>query len=178
MSHPQVQVPICAECHQFTRQVYFEDIWQCRDIIKRSLRKKYHQHLAIGDNWTQQELLESEFDDNAFGGFKKSAWMMYEIAKQRVNANGWPIVIDGVEYLPPLTNTFKFNGLVYANVAEAVHQQCRQHALDEAFVIQMIEIVGQQRFAYVIRLAKLYRGLGIHPKKQLISELLEEFSQD
>ncbi|QDF66816.1 hypothetical protein FJQ87_08920 [Shewanella sp. SNU WT4] len=175
MSHPQALVPACQECLSIAKKHYFEDIWHCRDQIKRTLRQKYAKHLAIGENWTQEELADSGFDDNIFGGFKKSAWQMFEIARDRVNAQGWPVVIDGIDYPPPLSMAFSFNGVEYSHISEAISEQTQRHALDESFLISLVDIVGKPRFAYAIRLAKLYRGVSLQQKKQLIDELQSDF---
>ena len=68
----------------------------------------YHKDLAIGINWTEKELEESGFDCRILSGFKESAWMMYNIAKGRINAKGWPLVLNAVDIEQGYSAQFEF----------------------------------------------------------------------
>ena len=60
--HPSLTVPACQECMLLAQKHLLTSIWDCREAVKDQLMKRYHKDLAIGINWTEQELAESEFD--------------------------------------------------------------------------------------------------------------------
>jgi hypothetical protein len=96
--HPLLAVPSCQECYQLAFKAEVDSIWAVKAVVKKGLKRIYKKDLAIGINWTKEELANSQFEGGNFSGFQKSAWFIFEIAKQRVDFNGWPIVVGGMEY--------------------------------------------------------------------------------
>lgn len=175
--HPPLSVPACAECLKLAKQNKLTSIWDCRLAVKDALLKRYAKHLAIGINWTEEELQKSEFDDacKIFGGFKKNAWFMYQVAQQRVNAKGWSLQLDGVTLDEARYQIdFSFDGVNFASVHQAIAHYSDVLALDKAFIIKVIEIVGRDRFGYAIRLGKIHIASPERVKKELIRDLIEE----
>lgn len=175
--HPSLSVPACSECLRLAKQHSLTSIWDCREAVKDALLKRYRKHLAIGINWTEEELQESEFDETCkiFGGFKKSAWPMYQIAQQRVNAKGWPLHLDGV----PLNEThyqlnFSFDGLHFSSIYQAITHYSEAFALDKAFITNVIEILGREKFGFAIRLGRIHIASSKKLKQQIVKELTEE----
>ena len=98
--HQTLSVPCCLECKSFAQQSRELSIFSVQSKVKRQLIHRYRKHLAIGINWTKRELEESEFEGGNFEGFKRSAWFMFEVAQQRVNYDGWSVVLDGIPVQP------------------------------------------------------------------------------
>lgn len=170
--HPSLMVPACKECFKIAKQHKLTSIWDCKMAVKDELMRIYEKHLAIGVNWTQQELEESEFEDKVFGGFKKSAWMMYEIARDRVNYPAWPLSLNGVTIDDFGYNTdFSFDGVNYSSVTQAIKFYAKQFVLDKRFLEDIISIVGKQRFGFAIRVAQINIAATSELKRQVINDL-------
>jgi len=58
--HPTLKVPSCGECHTLALKVKAVDIWLVTKAVKSKLMQRYHKDLAIGVNWTKDELENSE----------------------------------------------------------------------------------------------------------------------
>lgn len=178
--HPSLTVPACQECKLLAQKHLLTSIWDCREAVKDQLMKRYHKDLAIGINWTEQELAESEFDCRIFGGFKKSAWMMFQIAQKRINAQGWALSIDDNYFEDdPLfagNNTlgFEFDGLQFNNLTQGIKHYCQILALDEEFLKQLVTYLGKDQFGHAIKLARLNIGVTKSMQQKILSELLED----
>lgn len=170
--HPSLAVPSCSECLKFARQQPLSSIWDCRIAVKDALRKTYAKHLAIGINWTEAELAESEFSCKVFEGFKKSAWMMYQIARDRVNAPAWPLALEGqVLDCQDDSTHFEFDGMTYTSVHGAIHFYAQQWSLDKGFLAELVRLVGRQRFSYALRLARIHIGSANEMKRQILRDV-------
>ena len=146
--------------------------------VKDALMSIYAKHLAIGINWTEEELAESEFSCKVFEGFKKSAWMMYQIARDRINFPGWPIQLEGVELECQLDSTrFEFDGVTYTSLSAAIHYYSQQFCLDPVFFAELIRLVGRQRFNYALRLARIHIAAAKEMKRQVLADVKAELSQ-
>ncbi|MGL1959188.1 MAG: hypothetical protein OCD00_17960 [Colwellia sp.] len=150
--HPTLSVPSCSECYRVAMRALskFElnSIWAIQAQVKSFLLKHYQKDLAIGLNWTEAELANSEFDDGNFLGFKKNAWFMYEVAKARVNYQGCALTVDGIEIeFTEYQHNFNFDGVLYPSINDAVKHYCQAYSLDEGYFKQVL-------FAY----DKLKRG--------------------
>ncbi|WOT03816.1 hypothetical protein [Shewanella youngdeokensis] len=176
--HPSLMVPCCEECCKIAKQHRLTSIWDCKMAVKDELMRIYEKHLAIGVNWTKQELEESEFEDRIFGGFKKSGWMMYEIARDRVNFSGWPISINGIvvdDY--GYSADFSFDGVNYSSVTQAINFYAKQFVLDKRFLENVISIVGRERFGFAIRVAQINIASVPELKREVLEDLKEEHQQ-
>ncbi|MEZ9593682.1 hypothetical protein AB4298_03520 [Shewanella sp. 10N.261.52.F9] len=173
--HSSLTVPCCKECFKLAKQHKLTSIWDCKMAVKDELMRIYEKHLAIGVNWTKQELEESEFEDKVFGGFKKSAWMMYEIARDRVNYSGWPLSLNGVlidDY--GYDASFSFDGVSYSSVSKAIQFYAKQFVLDKRFLEDVIAIVGKDRFGFAVRIAQINIAAVPELKKLVLNDLREE----
>ena len=172
--HPKLTVPACQECllfaknadkpkpnvaEYFQQHTAYDSIWQVRQQVKKALYKKYQKDLVIGLNWTEQELKESQFEGGNFESFQKSAWFMYQIAKQRLGFKGWKLVFAGsvIEELMEL-ESFSFDGVEYPSIHEAVEHYCQCFDLHKPFFNQVLAIMGSERFADAVRYCRLYVG--------------------
>jgi len=138
----------------------------------------YAKHLAIGINWTEQELIDSEFSCKVFEGFKKSAWMMYLIAKERINAPGWPLVVNGI----PLDNGnyevgFEFDGVKYPSLSKAVNHYSSNFGLDKLFFEAILSQVGRSRFGYAVRISRINIVSHKKVKQQVLKDIALEQGQ-
>lgn len=157
--HPPLMVPCCTECCQIARQVTETSIWSVNYVVKRRLMRKYHKDLAIGLNWTQEELANSQFEGGNFEGFQRSAWFMYEVAQNRVNYLGWPISIDGIELeISTVKTCFTFDGVTYPNVDDAINHYTVNFDLNEAFFKHVLYQLGEHRFSEAVRFCRLQIG--------------------
>lgn len=175
--HASLTLPVCSECLTIAEKNQLTSIWDCRVAVKDALMHLYRKDLAIGINWTEQELAESEFSCRIFEGFKKSAWNMYQIALGRINAKGWPLSIDGknlAEAGEDEITAFEFDGLLYTSLSKAISHYSETLSLDRAFLQSLTSLVGKQKFGYAIRLARLNIGITKAHQQRLIDELKQE----
>jgi len=166
--HPRLMVPCCGECNQIARQVTESSIWSVNRGVKRRLMRKYHKDLAIGLNWTQEELANSQFEGGNFEGFQRSAWFMYEVAQNRVNYLGWPISLDGVEIeLSLVTTCFIFDGVTYPDIEDAINHYIINFGLNEALFKQVLYQIGEHRFSEAVRFCRLQ--IGATPSERMLA---------
>lgn len=167
-----MSIPACSECQSFTYPNNLNSIWALRASIKQALISKYTKHLAIGENWTEQELVDSDFSGAILGGFGKSAWQMYEIAKQRVAFQGWAVSMDDI----PLdsfddTSGFEFNGTNYLSLNTCIDFFVDAIDVDRELLTQLIAIVTPSRFDHALKIAKLNKRISNARRAQIIDEI-------
>ncbi|MCE9678569.1 hypothetical protein LZP69_05105 [Shewanella sp. AS1] len=173
--HPSLAVPSCRECLSLAKRFPLTSIWDCHQAVKDELMRLHKKHLAIGENWTEQELAESEFSCKILEGFKKSGWFMYQVAKGRATAKPWPLSIDGImldEQAYQLN--FQFDGLCFSSIAKAIEHYSQMLGLDKHFLQQLTAIVGRARFGYAIRLSRLNIAASPKVKQQILLDLQNE----
>lgn len=173
--HQPLILPSCGECKNLAQKRSADSIFTLRQAVKQSLITKYKAHLAIGLNWTKEELAQSEFEGGNFEGFKRSAWFMFEVAQQRVNYSGWPIILDGIE-LPDdgTANLFDFDGIEYPNIAVAISYYCQQYFINESFFKSVLYILGVEQFARAVRICRLQFEATRKERQQLLLDLAKE----
>lgn len=177
--HPSLALPCCTECVKLAKQHPLTSIWDCQIAVKDALMAIYAKHLAIGINWTEAELAESEFSCKVFAGFKKSAWLMYQIARDRINFPGWPLVLDGVELECQQGRTqFEFDGVTYSSLPAAIHYYSKQYCLDAAFLAALVRLVGRQRFNYALRLARIHIASAAEMKRQILTDIAADVADE
>ena len=154
--HGKLAVPSCQECHVFARKAKADDIWDVARSVKQHLVKVYRKDLAIGVNWTPEELANSQFEGGNFESFQRSAWFMYEVARDRVNFRGWPIVIAGIKLTPPDTvANFEFDGVVFPTINDAIDHYAKAFYLSKNLLRQSVAIVGVNKFSQAVRFCRL-----------------------
>ncbi|SET74158.1 hypothetical protein [Thalassotalea agarivorans] len=156
--HPQVTVPCCDECKPFAQGAKGDNLWHITYAVKNKLHKKYRKHLAIGLNWTKEELEQSEFDGGNFEGFKRSAWFMFEVALARVNFQQYPLIIEGIEYKPTHKSHFIFDGVTYPSIDVAISHYSKNFDLDQALLRKALFILGDQSFSRAVSFCRLMVG--------------------
>ena len=178
MLHPSLTVPACQECARLAKSHRLTSIWDCRMAVKDELMRIYAKHLAIGVNWTEQELAESEFSCKVFEGFKKSAWMMFQIAKGRINAPGWPISLDG-QLIDDngYSRGFEFDGLQFSSVSAAIMHYSKAFYIDSVFLSDLLSIVGRAKFGYALRLSRIHIAATKELKKQVLNDVTAEMTR-
>jgi hypothetical protein len=155
-SHPPLSVPSCRECTSLARKAKQHSIWAVANNVKRFLTQKYRKDLAIGINWTKEELENSEFETGNFIGFQKSAWFMYEVAKQRVNYRGWSLSLDGIELdISYVSTEFLFDGVTYSSVDIAIEHFIESYDLPASCFKKSVSIVGVEQFGKAVRFCRL-----------------------
>ncbi len=154
-----IMIPACQECFTFSKAIKVSSLDLLRDKVKDKLHKHYEKHLQIGVNWTKQELEESEMEGRAFEGFRDKAWIMFEIAKERVNYSGWDLSVDGIPVVGLTTAfQFEFNGIVYTSLVQAVEQLSKAYNIPQPYLEDVVELVGRTKLAYAIRFCKTTYG--------------------
>ena len=154
--HVQLTVPACDECCGLASKVRKNAIWAVADAVKAALIKRYQKDLAIGSHWTPTSLAESEFEEGSFAGFQKSAWFIYEVARERINFKRWPLIVDGIELeIEREKEHFEFDGVTYPSVDDAISHYCQIFYLNETFFISVLEKYTLARFAEAVRFCRL-----------------------
>ena len=170
--HATLVLPSCTECNSAAIKAKVRNIWQVKQQVKKFLVKKYKKDLAIGLNWTQEELANSGFEGGNFSGFQQSAWFMYEVAKNRVSFCGWPLVLDGIELAPDeIDENFHFDGVCYPSIDDAIEHYSENFSLDMAFLRQVLAKLGTASFAKAVRTCRLYLGATPDEKSRVLRNL-------
>ncbi|MGF1760461.1 hypothetical protein L4D76_21530 [Photobacterium sagamiensis] len=167
-----ILLPGCQECFTLCKSIKVSGLDLLRDKVKEKLHNRYEKHLQIGVNWTKEELEDSELEGRAFEGFRDSAWMMFEIAKGRVNYPGWPVSIDGIPVMG-INNAFQleFNGIIYTGLVQAVEQLAKAYNMPQPYLEEVIELVGRDKLAYAIRFCKTTYGYSAAERETSIASL-------
>jgi len=178
IGHSPIALPACNECARVNYSKNLTSIWSVRDQIKHTLIDKYAKHLGIGENWTEQELIDSDFSGSTLGGFGRSAWKMYQIAKQRVDYKGWPLLVDDI----PLevydeTSGFEFDGTRYASINSCIDYFTKAAGVDKELLSQLVDIVSSDRFSYALRIAKLNKNVSNTKRSEIVEEVLQQESE-
>lgn len=172
--HQRLSVPCCAECRSFALKTHELSIFSVKSKVKRQLIHRYRKHLAIGINWTKKELEESEFEGGNFEGFKRSAWFMFEVAQQRVNFNGWPIVVDGIPVQPKAgQDVFIFDGVEFVDIGQAIEHYCHAFALERKFFQSVLYLLGTENFSKAVRICRLNIAATPNEKKQVLMSIAQ-----
>ncbi|EAQ54708.1 hypothetical protein MED222_01617 [Vibrio sp. MED222] len=149
-----------------------------RDQIKHALIDKYAKHLGIGENWTEQELIDSDFSGSTLGGFGRSAWKMYQIAKQRIDYKGWPLSVDDIVIeVYDETSGFEFDGTRYASINSCIDYFTKAAGVDKELLSQLVDIVSTDRFSYALRIAKLNKNVSNTKRSEIVEEVLQQESE-
>ncbi|MGB2741345.1 MAG: hypothetical protein WBC60_12425 [Cognaticolwellia sp.] len=170
--HDPLTLPSCLECSRAASKAKVRSIWQVEKVVKIYLIDKYRKDLAIGLNWTEDELANSGFENGSFSGFQKSAWFMYQVAKDRVNFRGWPLVLNGIDIDNDDDNRkFCFDGVFYPSIDEAIEHYSLNFSLDITFLRRVLAKIGIDNFARAVRYCRLYVGATPNEKSQALREI-------
>ncbi|MGB1262218.1 MAG: hypothetical protein ACPG52_04845 [Cognaticolwellia sp.] len=170
--HPTLTLPSCLECLRAAKKAKVRSIWQVKQLVKTYLIEKYRKDLAIGLNWTEEELANSGFEGGNFAGFQKSAWFIYQVARDRVNFRGWPLVLDGIDIERDEGNRkFCFDGVYYPSIEEAITHYSVNFDLDIKFLRQVLATMGIENFAQAVRYCRLYVGATPNEKSLAIRQI-------
>lgn len=173
--HPKISVPCCKECLGLAQQAKVDSIYQVHYQVKILLHRLYKKDLAIGINWTPEELANSGFEGGNFASFQKSAWFMYEVAKGRVNFKSWPLVYQGVKLNNSDTKPeFSFDGVTYPNIDLAIEQYVQSYGLNKDFFIQVLNQLGREGFAAAVRFCRLYINATPQERSIALQSLADE----
>jgi hypothetical protein len=182
--HPVISVPVCNECHKWAKQARVNTIWEVKLFVKKQLIKRYAKDLAIGINWTEEELASSEFEQGNFSGFARSAWFIFDVAKGRMNYSGWPLVVEGIELNELLldervTEPFSFDGMIYPSLADAISHYAKIFLLDEHYVSEVLQHLGnghydEKSFAKAVRFCRLLVNATPSERKTALKTLILE----
>jgi len=182
--HPKISVPCCGECQKIASKAQVDNIWAVNSFLKKQLIKRYAKDLAIGVNWTQQELSSSEFEQGSFSGFAKSAWFIYEVAKGRVSYIGWPLVADGIVLDNSVheieqVETFHFDGVMYPSINDAVEHYGNIFLLDQQYVNAVLQQLSHgdidvKSFAQAIRFCRLLVNATPNERRVALNTLISQ----
>ena len=180
--HPVISVPSCNECHKLAKKSLASSIWSVKAEVKRQLLKLYAKDLAIGINWTEQELASSDFEQGNFSGFARSAWFMYEVAKGRVNYLSWPLVADGIELDQTMAGAeqvevFNFDGVAYPSLEDAITHYAKVFFLDRDYFTSVVQHLGNDNinvktFAHAVRFCRLLVNASPNERQQAFKGLV------
>lgn len=180
--HPTISIPSCGECRKIAKKAQVDNIWAVSVHVKKQLLKNYSKDLAIGINWTQEELATNEFEQGNFAGFAKSAWFMYEVAKGRVNYLAWPLVVNGIElkvidYEVIQVESFSFDGVLYPSLPDAIKHYATVFLLDEPYIFAVLQHISggdinQKSFAQAVRFCRLLVNATLNERKVAFKDLV------
>lgn len=183
--HPVISVPSCGECRKLAKKSRVHTIWAVKAFVKQQLIRVHAKDLAIGINWTKQELETSGFEQGNFAGFARSAWFIYEVAKERVNYLGWPLVVNGIELDElqldeKIIEAFSFDGVSYPSLADAITHYAKTFLLDEHYVSEVLQHLGngditESAFARAVRFCRLLVNATPNERKIALKALLAEY---
>lgn len=174
LTHRPICLPACKECAAIVKRSAFTSLYAYRDAIKKALAVKHQKILSIGSNWTEQELAESELEGNAFAGFKRSAWFMFEMMQARINYQGWELVVANEKLqIAKDHQAFEFDGVSYACLDDAVNHAVKTFYLDEQLFTRVLGVLGESKFSQAIRLCRLYPSLTSKNREVVFLEILE-----
>ncbi|QDP01870.1 hypothetical protein [Thalassotalea sp. PS06] len=166
-------IPTCHECATLAAKHRKLAIAKVREKVKSGLRKIYRKDLAIGVNWTKEELENSGFEGGNFEGFARSAWFMFEIARDRVNFKGWPLQVSGCEVSLDEQVSFHFDGTDFTDVSEAIEFYSKTYRLDSVFLSKSVYSLTPERFGDALRLARICEDFSASEKNEALSRLIE-----
>ena len=126
----------------------------------------------------EQELIDSDFSGSTLGGFGRSAWNMYQIAKQRIDYKGWPLSVDDIVIEAyDETSGFEFDGTRYASINSCIDYFTKAAGVDKELLSQLVDIVSTDRFSYALRIAKLNKNVSNTKRSEIIEEVLQQESE-
>ncbi|MGR5407605.1 hypothetical protein [Vibrio alfacsensis] len=180
LEHEPIAIPACDECSRITFPNDIRCAWSLRDHIKNILIVRYAKHLGIGENWTEQELVDTEFSGSSLGGFGRSAWAMFEIAKTRVSFSGWSLSVDEVPLVNyDETSGFTFDGTKYLSLSSCIDYYEKATGIDKELLTKLVDIVKPERFGYALKISKLNKGLSHSERLDILEEIaLQETEQE
>lgn len=170
-------IPACHECASLAAKHRKLPIAKIREKVKSGLRKIYRKDLAIGVNWTKEELENSGFEGGNFEGFARSAWFMFEIARDRVNFKGWPLQVSGREVSLDEQVSFHFDGTDFTDVSEAIEFYSKTYRLDSSFLSKAVYSLTAERFADALRLARICNDFSATEKKEALNRLRQSLGK-
>ena len=107
-----------------------------------------------------------------FPVFKKVLGLCIEVAKDRVNFRGWPLVHKGIEIInEDVDREFCFDGVSYPNIDQAIEHYSLNFSLDSDFLRRVLAKIGLQQFAKAVRFCRLYVGATPNEKSQALREI-------
>ncbi|CAM2916595.1 hypothetical protein [Vibrio rarus] len=175
LAHVPLTLPACKECKVLSQSCVTDSIWDLQLEVNHGLMKRYAKHLGIGVNWTQQELEQTCLEGTSFKGFTDSAWMMYEIAKGRVDFSGWSLAINGVPLdIIDESCGFEFAGSRFIDFEAAVAFYQRSESLNKYLLEGLVAILGQSQLAYALRIARLHPSITKRSADSVLSEIAQQ----
>lgn len=182
---PQLSLPSCKECYQVAKkslskakdQGHYYSIWTIKAEVKQFLIHHYRKDLAIGINWTKAELEESGFEQGNFAGFQRSAWFMFELAKDRVNYASWPLIVDGITVLDEYQDqSFNFDGVDYPTIEQAINHYANTLLINPDYFRSVVALLGNDNFAKAVRFCRLLVAANTFERQQALRQLRMEIS--
>mgnify|MGYP000143705067 CR=1 FL=1 len=173
-----VNTPICDECESYRCHKHVNSLVKLEKLIKEKIVTRSAKELAIGANWTEKELQESELNGGAFDGFKKSGWSMYLIAKDRVNYSGWELSIDGI----PIENIMfdeklEFDGLTFTSFISMLDYLSHSFSINKEFLKQVLTIYGINRAIEAVKFCRLVPNDSKSQRETAVYDLIESFRE-
>ncbi|WP_394176022.1 hypothetical protein [Thalassotalea litorea] len=166
-------IPACHECAAIANKHKKLEVSQLREKVNAGLRKLYRKDLAIGVNWTKEELENSGFEGGNFEGFARSAWFMYEIARDRVNFKGWPLQLHGLKLHEEQQSSFHFDGTDFNDVEQAIAFYAQTYRLDPGFLNEAVYRLSPDRFADALRLARICQDFSALEREEALNRLTQ-----
>ncbi len=169
-----IAIPSCPDCETLAKKSRLDDLEGLQQYIKTALVKTYATELSIGLNWTEKELSESDFNGSSLEGFRKSAWQVYQMAKERVNFKGWALTIDSLELDYVEYDHVTFEGVQYSTLDRLIEHISNNYYIEAGFLRKVIEVMGKNKITQAVKFCRLLVADSEHNKQQALADLIEE----
>ncbi|OBT13524.1 hypothetical protein A9264_13995 [Vibrio sp. UCD-FRSSP16_10] len=175
--HLSINLPICDECNSLATKESSNSIYDLKLKLTHKNLIKYARVLGIGINWTKLELESEQLSGAAFVGFNESAWGMYEIARQRIAFQGWPLTYDEIPLeLIDDSHFFESEGVKFLNVSSAIDYYCDAEGLDKELLSLLSDLLGETRFKDTLLIARVNTNLTRKERQQILNEVEKQES--
>jgi len=173
----ELSIPSCPDCDSILDKLSYSNLEEARDKIKENLIAKNSDILKIGAHWSKAELNDAEMTGD-LGKFGESAWMTFEIERDRIRFSGWPITVNGVA-IDQLSSahSFEYDGMVFQSRSKMLDFVVDVYDFNNAFFTRVIDLYGDSRIEQAIKFCLVTTVRTSEEMDQAVSDLEESLKE-